>query len=57
MTDSESKPATKVLSNKDLDHVQGGAKKLTTASSKNETEYKPKLTNASVKSFDLRGSG
>ncbi len=57
MTDKDTKPTSKELSNEELDSVQGGAKTFAAKSTGKDTEYKPKLTNAHVSSFDTSGSG
>jgi len=53
MNDKKSKPAAKELSNKELDKVQGGIKKLTTKSTGEELEYRPKLDKAVITSYQL----
>ena len=56
MTDKDTKPTSKELSNEELDSVQGGAKTFAAKSTDKDTEYKFKLTNAHVTSFNTNGT-
>jgi len=56
MTDKDTKPTSKELSNEELDSVQGGAKSFAAKSTGKDTEYKPKLINAHISSYDISGT-